>query len=89
MYRLLHITVENFFEVSSTLQAMCNLPNLSMSSMTRGVGFFAGDSTFLYTGLGGGPWLQLTFAEIVMLRVLEDMHLFRFPCAGMLLSDLS
>ncbi len=82
IYRLLLITVEPFLEVSGALQA-------TMLIVTRGVGFVAGDSTFLYTELWGSPWLQLAFVELITLRVLEDLRLWRFPCAGMLLSDLS
>lgn len=59
-----------------------------MSTMTRGAGFLAADSTFLYTELGGA-WLYFAFVEIVVLRVFDDVRLWRFLCAGMLLSDLT
>jgi hypothetical protein len=56
--------------------------------MTRGVVDFASEMSFLHTGLDGA-WLYFAFVEAVVFRMSDDERLWRFLCAGMLLSDLA
>ncbi len=61
-------------------------PAAYLSTMTRGAGTFAAGDAFLYTELTGA-WLFFAFVEAVVLRVYDDLALWRLLCAGMLLSD--
>jgi len=84
-YRLILTTVEPLLAAGGALLVL-RTPAEYLSTMTRGSGAFAAGSTFLYTELGGA-WLYFAFVEAVVLRVFDDVRLWRLLCAGMLLSD--
>jgi len=44
-------------------------------------------SHFIYTELAGG-WLHFAFTEAVVLRLVDDVRVWRLLCIGMLLSDV-
>ena len=55
--------------------------------MTRALGTFRADTRFLYTELAGA-WLYFAFVEVIVLRLFDDLRLWRLLCLGMLLSDV-
>lgn len=83
--RLLITTIEPALAVSGALLAF-RQPRAYLSTMTRRAGTFSSDTVFLYTELGGA-WLYFAFVEAVVLRLYDDLWLWRLLCAGMLLSD--
>ena len=87
IYRLVLTTIEPVFAASGALLAFRN-PGGYLSTMTRSSASFAPSTTFLYTELGGA-WLYFAFVEAVVLRRLDDLRLWRYLCAGMLLSDVA
>lgn len=63
-------------------------PASYVGRVTRHLVPFTPDTAFLYTSLGGA-WLYFAFVEAVVLRVTDDLFLWRVLCFGMLLSDFS
>ncbi|RSL56825.1 hypothetical protein CEP53_006660, partial [Fusarium sp. AF-6] len=55
--------------------------------MTRGSIPFAQSNAFIYTQIGGS-WLYFAFIEGVVMRMFDDLALWRVLCTGMLLSDI-
>lgn len=85
VYRLSLTTIEPLFAVNGALLVFRN-PGTYLSMMTRDVVLFTAPSTFLYTTTGGA-WLYFAFVEAVVMRLFDDLRLWRVLCAGMLLSD--
>lgn len=86
-FRLTITTMEPVIALSGAIQALLS-PSIYMASMTRGAVDFSPPMEFLHTELGGA-WLYFAFIEAVVLRISDDERLWRFLCAGMLLSDLA
>lgn len=57
-----------------------------ISAYTRDAVAYDPATRFLYTQMVG-PWLALAFNGGVMLRLVDDLRLWRLYCVGMLLSD--
>lgn len=87
IYRLIILTIEPAFAVMGSLLVLTN-PAMYAGSVTRHAVTFTEDTTFLYTGLGGA-WLYFAFVEAVVLRLVDDLFLWRVLCFGMLLSDFT
>lgn len=85
--RLILLTVEPFFALMGSALVLVD-PSTYLGSVTRHSVAFAPDTTFLYTALGGS-WLYFAFVEAVVLRLFDDLALWRVLCAGMLLSDFA
>lgn len=85
IYRLIILTIEPAFAVMGSLLVLRN-PAMYAGSVTRHSVTFTPDTAFLYTGLGGA-WLYFAFVEAVVLRLFDDLSLWRFLCFGMLFSD--
>jgi len=85
VYRLLLTTIEPLLAVLGTLLAFRN-PGEYISTMTRNSATFDASTAFLYTELGGS-WLYFAFNEAIVLRLFDDLRLWRVLCMGMLLSD--
>lgn len=86
-YRLLITTVEPALALGGALLALTT-PAAYLATMTRDTGIFTSNSEFLYTELGGA-WLYFAFVEAVVLRLHDDLRLWRVLCLGMLLSDVA
>lgn len=84
-FRLTITTIEPLIAMSGAIQSLLS-PNIFMSSMTRDAVDFNPQMGFLHTELGGA-WLYFAFIEAVVLRISDDERMWRFLCAGMLLSD--
>ncbi|PVH70114.1 hypothetical protein DL98DRAFT_620731 [Cadophora sp. DSE1049] len=85
VYRLILTTIEPLLAVLGALLAFRN-PGEYISTMTRNSASFAASTAFLYTELGGA-WLYFAFNEAIVLRLFDDLRLWRILCMGMLLSD--
>ena len=58
-------------------------------TMTRGaLPIIQPNSQFIYTELAGG-WLYFAFTEAVVLRLVDDVRVWRLLCIGMILSDIA
>jgi hypothetical protein len=84
-YRLMLTTIEPLFALSGALMAF-RKPEDYLSNMTRNSASFTPNTAFLYTELAGA-WLYFAFTEAVVLRLFDDLRLWRLLCIGMLLSD--
>lgn len=85
IYRLIITTIEPAFAVMGSILVLRN-PAMYAGSVTRHSLAYTPDTAFLYTGLGGA-WLYFAFVEAVVLRLVDDLFLWRVLCFGMLFSD--
>lgn len=86
-YRLIITTIEPAFAVMGSILVLSD-PATYIGSVTRHLVTYTPDTTFLYTGLGGA-WLYFAFVEAVVLRLIDDLFLWRVLCFGMLFSDFT
>ncbi|KAK2012831.1 hypothetical protein LZ32DRAFT_691589 [Colletotrichum eremochloae] len=85
IYQLIFMTLEPIFAILGVVMVL-HTPHQYLAGMTRNAVPYAPNTQFLYTQLGGG-WLFFAFVEGVVLRLFDDLNLWRVVCAGMLLSD--
>ncbi|KAK2614852.1 hypothetical protein N8I77_001648 [Diaporthe amygdali] len=85
IYRLILLTIEPFFALMGAILVLVDASTY-LGGITRHSVAFEPDTTFLYTALGGS-WLYFAFVEAVVLRLFDDLALWRVLCTGMLLSD--
>lgn len=85
--RLILLTIEPLFAVLGSALVLVD-PSTYLGSITRHLVSFSPDTAFLYTALGGS-WLYFAFVEAVVLRLFDDLALWRVLCLGMLLSDFA
>lgn len=85
--RLLVTTFEPLFALSGSI-LVCIKPEQYLSSLTRGQGAatYHPSQQWVYTQLAGG-WLVIVFLEAVILRLVDDLRLWRLICLAILLSD--
>ncbi|KAK3939477.1 hypothetical protein QBC46DRAFT_387646 [Diplogelasinospora grovesii] len=87
IYRFIITTLEPLFAVNGAMLSFF-WPATYLHTMTRHSQTFSAPTTFLYTELGGA-WLYFAFVEAVVLRMFDDLGLWRVLCMGMILSDLA
>lgn len=88
LYRIMITTVEPFLALSGALMVLTQ-PGSYLSSMTRSALTTSPSSLdFIFTELAGG-WLHFSFTEAVILRLVDDLRVWKLICAGLLLSDLA
>ncbi|KAK3323726.1 hypothetical protein B0T19DRAFT_212644 [Cercophora scortea] len=87
IYRFVLTTLEPLFALSGALMTL-GRPDSYAATMTRGAVPYTADTQFLYTQLGGA-WLHFAFNAAVVMRLFDDLRLWRWLCAGMLLSDVA
>lgn len=85
IYRLIILTIEPVCAVMGSIMVIRD-PAKYAGITTRHSLTFTPDTAFLYTGLGGS-WLYFAFIEAVVLRLTDDLFLWRVLCFGMLFSD--
>ncbi|CAI0641337.1 hypothetical protein CGCF415_v010544 [Colletotrichum fructicola] len=85
IYQLTIMTVEPIFAILGAVMTL-HAPNQYQAGLTRNSHTYAPHTQFLFTQLSGG-WLYFAFMEGVVLRLFDDLNLWRVVCAGMLLSD--
>lgn len=88
VYRVLINTLEPLFAFSGAILLLIK-PQQYLDSLTRGQGGGAYDPSqqWVYTQLSGG-WLLIVFLEAVILRLVDDLRVWRLVCIGILLSDI-
>ena len=84
--RFLLLNVEPLFALNGAVLVFLQAGKY-LSTMTRATITSTQTSTdFIYTELAGG-WLHFAFTEGVVLRLVDDLRVWRLLCIGMLLSD--
>lgn len=86
--RLLITTLEPLFALSGSI-LLCIRPEQYLSSLTRGQGaeIYSPSQQWIYTQLAGA-WLVIVFLEAVILRLVDDLRIWRLICWAILLSDV-
>lgn len=87
LFRFIITTLEPFFALGGAILTLTD-PGSYLATMTRHTATFKASDTFLYTELAGA-WLYFSFNEAVVLRLYDDLRLWRILCFGMLLSDIA
>ncbi|EMC93800.1 hypothetical protein BAUCODRAFT_75051 [Baudoinia panamericana UAMH 10762] len=86
--RVMLLYVEPLFALSGVATVLLN-PDKYTSTLTRGNVIHTDPRlAFLWTTVVGG-WLHFAFTEAVVLRLVDDLGVWRLLCIGMLLSDLA
>lgn len=85
---LYQVIITTFEPLLALLGAVMTLhtPHQYLAGVTRNAAPFVESTRFLYTQMAGG-WLFFAFVEAVVLRVFDDLDVWRVLSAGMLLSD--
>lgn len=87
LFRFLLLNLEPFFALGGVFLALFK-PGDYLSTMTReSLTSIQPASHFIYVSLAGG-WLHFAFTEAVVLRLVDDVRVWRLLCIGMLLSDV-
>lgn len=87
VYRFILTTIEPLFALRGAWLVF-QAPAEYLATMTRDTVAHSAPTTFLYTSIGGG-WLYFAFVSAVILRVFDDLRLWRYLCIGMILSDIA
>lgn len=87
VYRFLLTTIEPLFALRGAWLVL-QAPSEYLTVMTRDTVAHSAPTTFLYTTIGGG-WLYFAFVGAVVLRIFDDLRLWRYLCVGMILSDIA
>lgn len=86
IYRFLLLNVESLFALGGVFLVLTN-PGQYNSSLTHNtLRSIQPNTDFIYTQLAGG-WAFIAFTEAVVLRLVDDVKVWRLLCAGILLSD--
>lgn len=79
--------LEPLFALNGSALVMLN-PSTYTSTMTRGTLFaIPPSSEFVFTELAAG-WLYFAFTEAVVLRLVDDVRVWKLLCLSMLVSDI-
>lgn len=88
VYRFLLNNVEPAFAFNGAVLVHFN-PFKYVSSMARhSIQGFDDSTQFIYTELAGA-WLYFAFTEAIVLRLVDNISVWRLLCMGMLLSDIA
>ncbi|KAH6635036.1 hypothetical protein B0J18DRAFT_462175 [Chaetomium sp. MPI-SDFR-AT-0129] len=86
LYRLTLLYIEPLFALNGALMTFRD-PSGFATSITHNPALYTPANQFLYTQLGGA-WLLFAFNEAVVLRLVDDLRVWRLLCWGMLVSDV-
>jgi hypothetical protein len=87
LYRFLLLNVESLFALNGAVLVFLRA-GLYASTMTRGaIASTQPAEHFIYTELAGG-WLHLSFTEGVILRLVDNLRVWKLVCCAILLSDI-
>lgn len=88
LFRILLLYFEPLFAFAGAVLVLTK-PEAYVSQTSRNLmSAIDPHSHFIYTQLAGG-WLHFAFTEAVVLRLVDDVRVWRLLCMGMLLSDLA
>ncbi|KAK4553891.1 hypothetical protein LTR86_009066 [Recurvomyces mirabilis] len=86
--RILLLYFEPIFALGGAIMVLTK-PDNYLHTVTRGlVPTLGPQNDFVWTTVAGG-WLYFAFTEGVVLRLVDDVRVWRLLCMGMLLSDLA
>ena len=85
VFRFVLTVLEPLAAVSGAWMCLRN-PGSYLTIMTRDAHPFTESETFMYTTVGGS-WIYFAFIQAVVMRLFDDVRLWRYLCAGILLSD--
>jgi hypothetical protein len=85
IYRLTLLVLEPLFALNGAY--MTCTPQAYVSAIAHNAALYRPANQFLYTQLGGA-WLLFAFNEAVVMRLVDDLRVWRLLCWGMLVSDV-
>ncbi|KAF9872324.1 hypothetical protein CkaCkLH20_10151 [Colletotrichum karsti] len=85
IYQFIMMTIEPIFAILGSVMTI-HAPNQYLAGLSRNAHPFEESTRFVFTQLSGS-WLFFAFTEGVVLRLFDDLSLWRVVSAGMLLSD--
>ncbi|KAK4236526.1 hypothetical protein C8A03DRAFT_45485 [Achaetomium macrosporum] len=85
-YRVTLTLLEPLFALNGAMMTFLT-PQAYVSGITHEPALYSPANQFLYTQLGGA-WLLFAFNEVVVMRLVDDLRVWRLLCCGMLVSDL-
>ena len=86
IYRFLLMNVESLFAFGGVVM-VCVTPGQYVTALTRdSVASIDSATNFIYTQLGGG-WMVIVFIEAVIMRLVDDIKVWKLLCMAILLSD--
>lgn len=86
LIRTLITTLEPLLALSGAVLLLTH-PQLYLSSLTRNTATSDPSQQWIYTQLAGG-WLLIVFLEAVLLRLVDDVRVWRLVCWALLASDV-
>ncbi|KAI6858836.1 hypothetical protein D0864_13386 [Hortaea werneckii] len=84
--RVLLLYVEPLFTVGGILLLMLKPEAYTKDTTRSSMTIIDPKSIFVYTQLAGG-WAHIAFSEAVILRLVDDVKVWKLICIGVLLSD--
>lgn len=84
-FRFILTILEPLFALNGTWMCLSN-PGSYLATMTRDAFPFTNSETFMYTTVGGS-WVYFAFIEAIVMRLFDDVRLWRYLCAGILIND--
>ncbi|KAL9534354.1 hypothetical protein SMMN14_02153 [Sphaerulina musiva] len=85
-YRFLLMNVESLFAFGGVIMVLV-APGHYVTALTReSVASIDSATDFVYTQLGGG-WMVIVFIEAVIMRLVDDIKVWKLLCMAILLSD--
>ena len=88
LYRFLLTNVEPFLAFNGAIMVMTNPLKYAGTMSRHSISNLDASTNFIYTELAGG-WLHFAFTEAVVLRLVDNLQVWRLICMGMLLSDIA
>lgn len=85
LYRLTLLLIEPLCALNGALMTFFS-PAAYVAGITHDASLYAPANQFLYTQLGGA-WLLFALNEALVLRLVDDLRVWRLLCWGMLASD--
>lgn len=84
--RFLITSIEPFFAGGGAITVLLS-PEFYLAGLTRDANNgFDPASRFIYTEIAGS-WLMLVFIEVVILRLVDDLRVWKLLCMSILISD--
>lgn len=86
-YRFLLLNVESVFAFGGVIMALTD-PGFYLSGLTReSITTVEPSTNFIYTQLAAG-WIVIVFMEFVILRLVDDLRVWKLMCGAILCSDV-
>ncbi|CAK4022314.1 hypothetical protein CBER1_04487 [Lecanosticta acicola] len=86
LYRFLLTNVESLLALGGVALVLMDPGKYNASLTQARLSTIQPDTQFIYTQLAGG-WAFIAFTEAVVLRLVDDLRVWKLLCAGILFSD--